>query len=119
YAVRVHTAQIGPHQRPSPFLRHGLRNARRRKERAREALEIGAGDHVQFSFRRHARILQQIRRMSIADDLYTNGLPRNNPAVARTRTICAMSACLFAGAAALCFCACERVKTASKMPQGG
>jgi len=26
--------------------------------------------------------------MSIADDLYTNGLPRNNPAVARTRTIC-------------------------------
>src|SRR5260370_32523762 len=69
----------------------------------REALEIGAGNHVQVSLRRHAggRAASSMKE-TIADDLYTNGLAKQESAHAATRTICAMSACLIAGRAALC-----------------
>ena len=54
HAVRIHAAQVRPHQRLRPFVRHGTCNAQRLKQRARKTLEIGTGNKVQFARRWHA-----------------------------------------------------------------
>src|SRR5262245_35036743 len=64
--VGIHTPQIRPHQRLRPLLRHGWRNAHRLEQRAREALEIGARNHVHFKFRWHTGSPQQLRRRRIS-----------------------------------------------------
>jgi hypothetical protein len=46
-----------------------------------EALEIGAGNHAQVSLRRHAGgLAASSMKETVADDLYTNGLAKQESA---------------------------------------
>jgi len=83
HPVRVNAPQIRPHQRLRPFIRHGRRNARRGKQRACEALEIGAWNNVQFAVRRHHDKLQEFSRSDLQVKSQTISIRRgsssNNP----------------------------------------
>src|SRR5262249_29423100 len=90
-AVRVHAPQIRPDERFRPLLRQGRRDAGRHEQRAREALEIGARNHLRSGIRRHSGTLQQrSRRARVAPDLYTKTLTEQQSRIALPRA-CAIS----------------------------
>src|SRR6516162_6404206 len=119
HPVGIHTPQIRPHQGLRPLIGHGRRNARRLEQRAREALEIGARNHVHFKLRWHTGSPQQLRRRRISRgrSLYERARQATIPRAlnACTAGFAQWSACLTAQRTALC----SRARQRSPCDPGG